>query len=73
MHYLAVSLRLFKYFKSKMSPLKILIRTASDATEKDSDSLHFQKILESIVTKIVRGIFHKSDTVMPLNFPGLLL
>ena len=56
-----------------MSPLKILIGTASDATEKDSDSLHFQKILESIVTKIVRGIFHKSDTVMPLNFPGLLI
>ena len=36
-------------------------------------TLNFQKIIESILTAIKRGSFHRSDAVMALNFPGMLL
>ena len=44
--------------------LKMLIGTASDATEKTLLTLYLSEILESIFTKIKRGSWQKPDTVM---------
>ena len=73
MLYPAVPLLFFKYFKSKQSPLKILIGATSYATEKDSINITFSKNSREHFTVIKRVSFHKSDKVTTLNFPGMLL
>ena len=74
MLYLAVSLRFFfKYFKSEKSPLRILTGTISNVIDKDSADTRERNVLESIFTEIKRDSFYKSDTIMELNFTGMLL
>ena len=62
MLYPAVPLHLFKSFKFDLSPLKILIGTASEVTKKDSvDTTHYTKSQRTFSLKIIGAVF-KSKT-----------